>query len=405
MNRYRTRRGRLLTGAVAVVLAVLVIAAAVYFHLAGARKAELYAKQQYYSALVQSEAAWLCEIQLENGALPFRGQTDGTASVTPYFSDIAAWGLLKAEKYDAVKAYMQWHFAHLNTAREDKNGIAGTIYNYEIEVAEGTVMGEQTDQSYDSVDSYAATFLTLVCAYVQSTGDQEFLRQHAQEFLAVLEAMESTIDRDGLSVTKPSYPVKYLMDNAEVYAALKSTAALLQKYPLEGSPQILERINGRVAAMEDSLENLLWNQQENRYEIGLDDKGEPLRFQGWHEFYPDATAQVFPILFGVIQPEDERAQALYEQFCTAYAWEDMAHYETDNASFYWGLSAYAGALMQDKPRVHSYMAYYNSNILPRRDYPLYCADAGWVILACDQMADDYQEQMQKIDPLGIVPVH
>ena len=168
--------------------------------------------------------------------------------------------------------------------------------------------------------------------------------------------MERTIDRDGLSFTKPDYLVKYLMDNAEVYAALGCMESLLERYPVPDGKRILTRLRQRRTSLNERLEALLWNQGERRYETGADAKGKTLAFGGWQEFYPDATAQLFPILFGLLEPASQRAQEIYRRFCREHAWQEMEHYATGNASFYWGLVAYAGAKMGDEERVYQYMA-------------------------------------------------
>ena len=218
--RRKYRRRSVFPLALAALLLLSGAAGGLYYHQMGPRKQALFERAAYYRELAAGEAAWLSSIQLENGAIPFRGETHGEASITPYFSDIAAWGLLEGGEYRAVRDYIQWHMAHLNDVVSDYSGIAGTIYDYTIEVDDGKVVSEKSERHYDSVDSYAATFLILISEYCQRTGDEALFRQYQDQVLLVLGAMERTIDRDGLSFTKPDYLVKYMMDNAEVYAAL-----------------------------------------------------------------------------------------------------------------------------------------------------------------------------------------
>ena len=402
--RRKYRRRSVFPLALAALLLLSGAAGGLYYHQMGPRKQALFERAAYYRELAAGEAAWLSSIQLENGAIPFRGETHGEASITPYFSDIAAWGLLEGGEYRAVRDYIQWHMAHLNDVVSDYSGIAGTIYDYTIEVDDGKVVSEKSERHYDSVDSYAATFLILISEYCQRTGDEALFRQYQDQVLLVLGAMERTIDRDGLSFTKPDYLVKYLMDNAEVYAALGCMESLLERYPVPDGKRILTRLRQRRTSLNERLEALLWNQGERRYETGADAKGKTLAVGGWQEFYPDATAQLFPILFGLLEPASQRAQEIYQRFCREHAWQEMEHYATGNASFYWGLVAYAGAKMGDEERVYQYMEYYRRCVLPDRDYPLYCGDAGWIILACGEMARWCETEMERIDPLGLVQV-
>ena len=110
----------------------------------------------------ETETAWLASLQLENGAIPMTKNPNGTVTMNPYFADVAALALLdNAEKYaENVKKYMDWHFAHLNTNKTDYNRMDATIYDYNITLENGKIVKEESKGSYDSTDSYAATFLS-----------------------------------------------------------------------------------------------------------------------------------------------------------------------------------------------------------------------------------------------------
>ena len=71
----------------------------------------------------EKETAYLASLQLENGAIPMTYSANGTLTMNPYFADFAALALLdNAQEYaDEVKAYTDWHFAHLNDKKEDYN--------------------------------------------------------------------------------------------------------------------------------------------------------------------------------------------------------------------------------------------------------------------------------------------
>jgi ferredoxin len=92
-----------------------------------------------FNRVFETETAYLASMQLSNGALPMTSAKNGELRMNPYFADIAALALLdNAEKYAGnVVKYMDWHFAHLNTAEEDFNGLDGTIYDYVITVKDG----------------------------------------------------------------------------------------------------------------------------------------------------------------------------------------------------------------------------------------------------------------------------
>lgn len=377
---------------------------------------ELKTHLDYYNDVIQSEQEWLANLQLTNGALPFRYEDNGTANIIPYFSDITAIALLQKapdlEYTDVVTDYFEWYFAHLNDADADKNGVAGTIYNYSAEVLNGVVVSETTEQKYDSIDSYAALSLIALWEFYEQTGNADFIINHYYQIINIIGAMNGTIDVDGLSYVKPNYQIKYLMDNAEVYQGLSCASSLLEKVFLphynEGTQeyndikQMLVNLEETKDGQEKAFNTILWSETEQRYEIGIDNDGDVLNFCGWTEFYPDAVAQLFPILFGVIDTDSERARNLYFTFGQYFDWENMAHYENGDASFYWGLTAYCGALMLDEEKVLSYLDYYKNKVMPNHEYPAYNADVAWVVLACSKMFSYYQDQMQRVDPLGII---
>ena len=92
--------------------------------------------------IFETETSWLASLQLENGAIPMTKNNNGTVTMNPYFADFAAMALLDdAEKYaDNVKAYMEWHFSHLNTKKTDYNKLDATIYDYEITLENGKIV-------------------------------------------------------------------------------------------------------------------------------------------------------------------------------------------------------------------------------------------------------------------------
>lgn len=175
-----------------------------------------------FREIYETETEWLASLQLDNGAIPMTAAKNGELRMSPYFADVSALALLdNAEKYkDNVKAYMDWHFAHLNTAEDDVNGLDGTIYDYTITVKDGKVekevITESSDKkSYDSTDSYAATFICVLDKYYEKTDDSGYILSHAPDIDRITGVMDATM-HNGLTYARPDHKVKYLMDNCEV---------------------------------------------------------------------------------------------------------------------------------------------------------------------------------------------
>jgi hypothetical protein len=273
------------------------------------------------------------------------------------------------------------------------------------------IVSEKSTNKYDSVDSYAASFLMLLNSYYEKTEDTHYIIDNMDKVFIIIDTLENTIDSNGLSKTDEEAGIKYLMDNTEVNKALKDTINLLevlsQKKEYQDSAyykkgnSLINELTKLESKNTLAIEGNLWNQDENRYEIGLDKNNKKFNFIGWNNFYSDAVAQLFPIAFGVIEPESERARALYETFCNEYQWETFEHYINKDSSFYWSVLAYVGAVMGDETRVDKFISYYSDNIAIDHKYPLYIADSGWYIMACDKMIEMNEKKIQEIGYFGI----
>lgn len=338
----------------------------------------------FYQNIVDTENKWLASLQLSNGAMPMNDITKGgTSKVTPYFSDFAALALLnQADKYASnVKKYMDWHFSHLNTAKTDYNGVDGTIYDYNITVSGSNiteaVLVSDGKKSYDSTDSYAATFLMVVQKYVEKTGDKAYVIAHAAEIERIVNAMFATMV-NGLTLAKPDYAIKYLMDNCEVYAGMLAGEKIYTDVLVpagKGSTATRDKLKNGAKTVAEKIESKMWTGSYYHPALGYDD-GVAYKFS-WSNFYPSASSQTFLILFGLLDPSSDRAKMLYNKFCENVKWETFQHGD----SFYWGSNVQTAAMMGDLDRVKTFMTTYAEKIMPRHKYPLYNADAAKVSMA------------------------
>lgn len=337
-----------------------------------------------FESIFDSETAYLASLQLANGAIPMTGDKNGEVTVNPYFADFAALALLdKGDVYaDEVRSYMEWHLSRLNTAETDPNGLDGTICDYTVTLQDGQIVSEVSKGSYDSVDSYAATFLTVLDKYNTVTGDTAFLLAHAEEIDRIARAMLSTAVL-GLTVAKPDYEIKFLMDNCEV---CEGTAAAVRLYKNvlckeDSSLSITQkRCEALFSQLTKAMENVLWNKSEGHYRVAVSKFGTEAIAFSWDSFYPCATAQLFPILHGVIEADTQRANDLYNKFCESYSWESF----DIPSEFCWGSNALAAAKMNDLDRV---VLYFNEYLeySAARSYPLYNADIARVSMAAFTM--------------------
>jgi hypothetical protein len=293
-----------------------------------------------------------------------------------------------AENIAVVKKYMQWYMGKLNGSQNPIRGgaeIPGSIYDYYGDT-------ETTDGTYDSVDSYAATFLILAMEFASISEDNKtWLLQYVEDLTLISKAMEkcidtdyntipgdlSTDDNDGLSVASYNYNAKYLMDNCEVNQGLKA-AQWLKESNLIGadSGDFSTLLHNNTAAIESQLwRNTVYN---------WNDDGRTTAITNWAVFYPDATSQLYPGLFGVIAASEDRANRLYTQFNRTYPnWPKGQVY---SGTYPWALVVYAAANINDKVRADEYLKHINSlNIKNEQKDYWYNLEAAVVILAVDKI--------------------
>ncbi len=350
-----------------------------------------------YQKIATEEAAWLAGLQVENGALLMTRGPNGSFTMNPYFADFAALALLGAGEsyYENVRLYMDWHFDHLNTAETDYNGVDGTIYDYTITLSNGMLVSEEISinsegkKSYDSTDSYAATFLCVVAKYYEKTGDLAYLQANSQDLQRLLNPIRQTMNK-GLTFAKPDYRIKYLMDNCEVYEGLVAAEKL---YTALGLSDLAAEAADLKQQIYDAIETYMWVESEGYYEVALGVNNDSAYAFTWTNFYPCATAQLFPIFCGLLDPTDSRALYLYEQFNAYFStgerkatWEEMSTPDT----FYWGALAYVAAQMGDNARLETYMTLY-LKVMKRHAYPLYNADAARVCMAAQLMLERLEQ--------------
>jgi hypothetical protein len=294
---------------------------------------------------------------LPDGAILFTSD-----KIDPYFSNLAAIGLTKKKTYHPqVIAWMQWYISHLNYP--DKWGLACTIYDYGVS---GTVETSLNDA--DSTDSYAATFLSLAWAFWQ-TGDtnaRAYIKTLNRQLNCIASVMVHTQQSNGLTWAKPDYQIQFLMDNAEVYKGMRDAARLFGA--LENA-WARDRYDAHAVKVSRGIKDNLWDAANGDY---LTYVGAPTT--DWTKWYPDSTAQLFPVLHNVIAPSDPRAQRVYETFNRK--WPNWTTQFAD--PFPWVAVSGASALMGDADRVNRYINTIGTNYVDTGfPYPWYCAEAGW----------------------------
>lgn len=340
-----------------------------------------------YDVVKRNQLTYIRSLQISSGAIKDNEQSN--SRICPYFSNFAVMALLKnpaAENIAVVKKYITWYLNKLNRGNINphtgKPEIIGSVYDYYGEA-------ETTNGTYDSVDSYAATFLEIIMGLAKLSEENKiWLQEKKDDISLVASAMINTMDtesfaiptdfasddNDYLSIAKLDYPVKYLMDNCEVNMGLKAAVWLKENGLIDNTVDF----SAFLAKNTESVK-ALYNGTAFRWNKGANGTGTP----DLTNFYADAVCQLYPGLFQVIEPDGEIANQVYAQFNRNFgSWASGTTYGT----FPWTIIAYAAATINDVERVEAYMKHiysYNSKG-QQKDY-WYSAEAGSLLLAIDRI--------------------
>lgn len=370
---------------IVIILCVLVI----FYQIMDSRYRNKYRNQaEHVHERLLKEKEWIRQNQDESGAIYMNnpGAAYSTGDVNPYFACLSAQGLLAGspdmEDMKAVQRYLLWH-------RREFLKNQGELSNYRLEKSQLVETGER-----DSVDSYVAVYLSLLCQYGLAGGDLNIADSKQAALQTGLAKLES-LRQGGLTQVDEENETIYLMDNIEVLAAYEDIQELV--YSNSGrawlrtqGPQIKRRMSENIRDGKADILNMLWNKKEKRFEVGLG-ATDILAFSGWGNLYPDAVAQIYPKAFGVTlyklgQPK------LYRTFCENLKWEKM---EFESEEFYWSILSYIAVLSGDVKRAETYLAEYEKKVDISRDYPLHTADAAWAAKAYAELEQVYIKRVKK----------
>lgn len=165
---------------------------------------------------VSPELDYLRDAQLPSGAFRIRPNSN---DVIPYWGNYATIGLGALSQRVPEAADMGWKSLAWYAAHQSP--VTGYVQDFVVkgstEIATGT---------YDSSDSYAATFLIAIESMYNGTTCRTCVEKLLPAVALSIRAIESTQDTDGLTWAKPDGRVKYLLDQTEVAAGLRSAKRL-----------------------------------------------------------------------------------------------------------------------------------------------------------------------------------
>ena len=258
-------------------------------------------------------------------------QTNGDY-VEPYFATKA---LIVAQDSgldvgQAAKAWIQWGLAH---QRPD-----GRFDRY------CRKPGEDWKQcgAADADDSMLALWLQLLYRVAPDSGIPAQWQESVGKARSQLAKLRNG-HMDVYYVSERNH-VPLLMDNVEIYSALKDIAAAQNRF---GDNQSAVATNHQAENLAAGIHKVFWDQHDRWFRPSIQ-KNKPA-------FYPDAVAQVYPWLAGLPASEDPRAA--WESWKTRFA---SAWLETKYDPHPWGLVALAAAKEGDESSAACWLSHSQS---------------------------------------------
>ena len=252
-------------------------------------------------------------------------KTIDTIRVIPYFSHYAAMALLSAQTHGHkdiknTQTVANW-MNFCVRARDEKTGL---VFDHEGSLSQKTF---KSNHKTDAVDSCAAVFLLLADRYEQEiaklpprdqleveksmkaanqeldktyppavkpdgSADGSLLKQQMKDIIDNAKLCLATIESvdkadDGLTVAAKTYPVKFLMDNVEVYGGLMAGARFFDRVGEKDAAQKARDMAQKVGA---GLK-IFW--KDDKHLFAWDKQGKSYFDTTLNVAYPDALAQLF----------------------------------------------------------------------------------------------------------------
>jgi hypothetical protein len=211
--------------------------------------------------------------------------------IIPYWGNYATIGIAATLGAKPGIAPQGWNWLNWYAAHQDAT--TGYVQDHtlinDVEVATG---------HHDSTDAYAGTFLIAAEAMYEATRCTECLKPLRHAIALAVTAIASTQDVDGLTWAQPVGRVKYLMDQAEVAAGLRSAerlAGVLNDPALAAKALNMRQRHDRgLLTMVDRPDGqMTWAIAENEEVARRFDLPGAVALVNVERLYPDALGPVF----------------------------------------------------------------------------------------------------------------
>jgi hypothetical protein len=281
---------------------------------------------------LSTDAQWILGAQRTDGSV---ANYPGGTTVAPYQANLAVEGLGRATAASGDTTYsgaawrwLTWYQGHMDAT--------GFVTDYKMVNGAWASTGDM-----DSTDSYAGTFLSATLETYNGDHNLTTLRTLAPGIAKAVNAIEATQDTDGMTWAKPSWHVKYLMDQSETYAGLQAAATLAG---ILGDSTLQQRASGDASRLKSGVDTL-WDPATGSYDWAKHGDGAQ-QTTNWSILYPDAMQQAWAVAFGLT--DATRGQQLMAKFAASQPnWaqpQATAQYDTGTLPVgYWAPAGWAFA--------------------------------------------------------------
>ena len=220
--------------------------------------------------------------------------------VEPYFASLGLiWAMRShpANVRGMARDWLTWWFRH----RDAASGSALIHYcTLDRSVSVTDVPGSGLPANHeDATDSNIALWYVLLDEYTQHFGSSDLPTDLLDGIHEPLIALRKVIDSDGLTWAREDFRLKYLMDNVEVWAGVRSAQNVLQ--------HTAKGISANVALAkwaDDYSRNIqtslaaFFDRRKRSWSVYQDEAG-AIEPSDLRTAYPHINAQVWPMLFGM----------------------------------------------------------------------------------------------------------
>ena len=218
--------------------------------------------------------------------------------IEPYFAHLAMYYALDvAPEHVGVMAqrWLNWWMRNINattkTALIHYANTNGSVCVAALPDADPAVPADNED----ATDSNAALFLLLLARYLSLFGAEGLSADWPSKAQVAYDGLLAVRDADQLTWAKSTYPMKYLMDNVEVWASLDAAWAI---FHMVGDTIKRDDAIAWRAALGSAIRSTFWNVQSQTWSYAKDGAG-TVHTSDLSRAYPDALCQIWPQIFGL----------------------------------------------------------------------------------------------------------